>query len=275
MIQFDSMFSAAKPIITLTTDFGLGDPYVGAMKGVILNIAAEATVVDITHLIQSHDIVEAALVLRSSYSFFPPGTIHVIVVDPGVGSCRLPILLATEKYFFVGPDNGVLSPVHRLAQQAEIFHLTATEYFLKPVSNTFHGRDIFSAVAGWLSKGIDPGRLGKRISNLQELKLPLVRKIDENRMIGTILRADRFGNLITNVSLQDLSLPGKDLSPFVVRIADKTIVQLCSSYAEAPPGEFFAIWGSLGLLEISVNQGSAAEILQASKAQEFVVELRP
>src|SRR5436853_1765524 len=131
MIQFDSMFSAAKPIITLTTDFGLGDPYVGAMKGVILNIAAEATVVDITHLIQSYDIVEAALVLRSSYSFFPPGTIHVVVVDPGVGSSRRPILLITEKYLFVAPDNGVLWPVLTLARQPKAFHLTATEYFLK------------------------------------------------------------------------------------------------------------------------------------------------
>ena len=269
------MFFAAKPIITLTTDFGLGDPYVGVMKGVILSIAPDAAIVDITHLIQSHDIVEAALVLRSSYSFFPPGTIHVIVVDPGVGSCRLPILLATEKYFFVGPDNGVLSPVHRLAQQAEIFHLTATEYFLKPVSNTFHGRDIFSPVAAWLSEGIDPMQLGKRISDLQELKIRLVRKIDENRMIGTVLRTDKFGNLITNVSKQELSLPGKDRVPFVVRIADKTITQLRSSYAEAAPGELFAVWGSSGLLEISVNQASAAEILQASKDQEFVVELRP
>jgi len=268
------MVSTVRPVITLTTDFGLTDHFAGVMKGVILGINPDATIVDITHGIQSHDVLGAALALKASYSFFPRGAIHVVVVDPGVGSSRRPILVTTENYAFVAPDNGVLSPIHRLEKDPQVYHLTAVEYFLEPISNTFHGRDIFSPVAAWLSRGIEPTRLGQRTSSLVEMVLPTVRKVGKERMIGTVLRADKFGNLITNISLADLSLAGQPSLSFVIEIGGRKITRMCRSYAEAAGEEIFAIWGSSGLLEISANQASAAEILQARRNQEFEVELR-
>jgi S-adenosyl-L-methionine hydrolase (adenosine-forming) len=268
------MVSIARPVITLTTDFGLVDHFAGVMRGVILSISPNTTIVDIAHGIQSHDIEEAALVLRASYSFFPQGTIHVVVVDPGVGGARRPILMITENYAFVAPDNGVLSPVNNLEKNPQVYHLTAEEYFLKPVSNTFHGRDIFSPVAAWLSRGIAPSRFGPMTSSLVELTLPTVRKLGKGRMIGTVLRADKFGNLITNLSQADLSLPVQDSLSLVIEIGGRRVTRLRQSYAEAATDEIFAIWGSSGLLEIAANQASAAEILQARRNHEFEVELR-
>jgi S-adenosylmethionine hydrolase len=275
VIERARMRPLVRPIITLTTDFGLEDPFVGAMKGVILSIAPEVTIVDLTHHIPSHDILEAALVLRSSYSYFPHGSIHLVVVDPGVGSTRRPILVVTEKYFLVGPDNGILSLIQELENPTEIFHLSNQKYFLSPVSSTFHGRDIFSPVAAWICRGIPPEQLGTSVGDLVRLSLPRVRREDERTIVGTILRTDRFGNLVTNICTQDLCLPERDSisSSFAIEIGGRTITQLLSCYAEASPGAVFAIWGSSGLLEISVNQASAAEILQARRNQEFKVKL--
>ena len=268
------MGSIARPVITLTTDFGWVDHFAGVMKGVILGISPDTTIVDITHGIQSHDIVEAALVLRASYSFFPRGAIHVVVVDPGVGSTRWPILITTKNYAFVGPDNGVLSPIYHLENHPQVYHLTAEEYFLKPISNTFHGRDIFSPVAAWLGRGIDPSRFGQKVSSPVELTLPTVRKLGKDRIIGTVLRADKFGNLTTNITPADLSLPAQNSPSLVIEIGGQKITRLRQSYAEAASKEIFAIWGSSGLLEIAANQASAAEILQARRNQEFELEIR-
>src|SRR5262245_17521732 len=260
-------------LITLITDFGLEDPFVGVMKGVILGIAPEVQVVDITHSIPSHDVFRASLALRASHRFFPEGTVHVVVVDPGVGSWRRPILIATKRYFFVGPDNGVLSVARELEDEAQVFHLTSRQYFLRPVSNTFHGRDVFSPVAAWLSRGVAPDSLGERVDTLVKLDFPGVRR-NGNILIAKVLHADKFGNLVTNISADDMSGPEGDSLPFWIQIGDRELSQLRSSYAEALPGEIFAIWGSSGLLEISMNQASAAETLRIDKNQEFRVVLR-
>jgi S-adenosylmethionine hydrolase len=264
----------ARPIITLITDFGLKDHFVAVMKGVILGIAPDCQVVDITHCIPSHDVLEAAIVLRASHSFFPKGTIHLVVVDPGVGTSRRPILIGTQKYFFVGPDNGVLSLSCDLETPVEVVHLTSKQYFLTPTSNTFHGRDIFSPVAAWLSKGISSELFGERVPNFVRLQFPTVKRTGET-FIGRVLRIDRFGNLITNVSREDIAPIGKRIDQLVIELGGKTVGQLRNSYADAEADEVFSIWGSSGLLEISVNQASAAKLLQAYKNQEFVLRVLP
>jgi S-adenosyl-L-methionine hydrolase (adenosine-forming) len=265
--------SKTKSIITLTTDFGLSDPFVGILKGVIHNITPDAVIVDITHGISSHDILEAALAIRSSHYYFPRGSIHVVVVDPGVGTSRRPLLLVTENHLLVGPDNGVFWPIFKSAPESTVIHLTKDEYFLKPVSHTFHGRDIFAPVAAWLSKGVDPLDMGEIVEAPKALNVPEVRKIGTSKLIGTILRVDKFGNLITNLAPADLPSSEGESAPYVFIIGSHRICQFRRSYAGAASGEFFAIWGSSGLLEISVNQASAAELLGVRKNHEFDVEL--
>jgi S-adenosyl-L-methionine hydrolase (adenosine-forming) len=256
------------PVITLITDFGLEDPYVGIMKGVILNIQRDCRIVDISHGIASQDILAGALALNSSFRFFPKGTIHVAVVDPGVGSSRRPILAQTEDYFFVGPDNGILSPALEREKELRVYHLIQDRFFLKPMSHTFHGRDVFAPVAGWLSKGTLPCEFGPRIQDFLTLKLPLPKRMGQ-RVLGTILRIDKFGNLITNLTARDLPEPVREYS---LRIAGHQIRQHLDSYAEAEPKEPFTIFGSSGYLEISVNRGSAASLLKVCEREEFVLE---
>jgi len=268
------MAPTARQIITLITDFGLNDHFAAVMKGVILGIAPKCQLIDITHCIPSHDVLEAAIILRASYTFFPEGTIHVVVVDPGVGTSRRPILIATEKYYFVGPDNGVLSLACDLEDSVEVVHLTSKQHFLSPTSNTFHGRDVFSPVAAWLSKGTPPDLLGERASNFVRLQFPLVKRTGET-FIGRVLRIDRFGNLITNISREDIVGVGRRIDKLVIELGGKTIGHTRNAYAEAPADEVFSIWGSSGLLEISVNQASAAERLQAYRNQEFVLRVLP
>ncbi len=251
----------SEPIITLTSDFGVDDPFVGMMKGVILSTAPDTRVVDITHGIRSHDVMEAALVIRSSYSYFPKGSIHVVVVDPGVGSRRRPLLAITESGYFIAPDNGVLSEVYAGSSRLACLELTASKYFQHPVSQTFHGRDVFSPVAAWLSRGIDPRRFGKPVQELTKLHLPSVRQLSRGRLGGAVLRVDKFGNLITNIRSEEfegLLQPSK----FKLRIGGQWINRLYSSYAEAEGREPFVIWGSFGLLEIACNQDSAASRLK-------------
>lgn len=255
-------------MITLTTDFGLEDPYVGIMKGVILNIDFDCRIVDITHGIPSQDILAGAFALKSSFRFFPRGTIHVAVVDPGVGSSRRPLLVQTEDYFFIGPDNGILSPALEREKDLRIYHLIQDRFFLKPTSHTFHGRDIFAPVAGWLSKGTLPREFGPRIHDFLKLKLPLPKRTGQ-RVLGTILRIDKFGNLITNLTARDIPKPARG---YALRIAGHEIRQHVSSYAEAEPKEPFTIFGSSGYLEISVNRGSAASLLKVNESEKFVLE---
>lgn len=251
-------------IVTFTTDFGLQDAFVGIMHGVVLNIEPETRIVDICHSVASYDILDGAWTIAQAYRFFAPRTAHVIVVDPGVGSKRRPILAETENYVFVAPDNGVLSMVEAREPKFTVRHITSERYFLTPVSQTFHGRDIFAAVAGWLSKGIDPAEFGPEISDYVRLPLPAVERIGDNSVRGMVLKVDKFGNLITNIGEQQVpELLAASIPPVSILISGETITRLCKSYAEGPDGEYFAIMGSSGYLEIAARQASAAQKLGA------------
>jgi len=251
-------------IVTLTTDFGLSDPFVGVMHGVVLNIHPETTIVDICHAVPSYDVLDGAWTIAQAYRFFPLRTVHVVVVDPDVGSARRPIVVETEDYVFVAPDNGVLSLVEAREPKFSVRHITAKRYFLQPVSQTFHGRDIFAPVAGWLSKGVAPAEFGPQISDYVRLPLPAVECIGENSLRGAVLKVDKFGNLVTNIGEQDApslfaALPAR----FSLLIAGQTITRVCRSYAEGGEDAFFAIVGSSGYVEVAARQTSAAEKLGA------------
>ena len=245
--------------ITLTTDFGLSDPYVGVMKGVILSINPQARVIDISHLIKAGSVLQAAGILQESYSFFPKGTVHVAVVDPGVGTERRLILLETEEHFFVGPDNGIFWPIIAAHPQSKVIHLTESEYFLPDIAHTFHGRDIFAPVAAHLSRGVDPGKMGHPISDPMPLKIPRAQQTEEV-LTGQVLRVDHFGNLISNILHKDLDQFSGSARP-VIKIGDLMIEGLCKTYADVSGGEILAMIGSSGLLEIAVNLGRACDRL--------------
>jgi S-adenosylmethionine hydrolase len=242
-----------KPI-TLTTDFGYRDPFVGIMKGVILGINPTACIVDLSHGIGPQDTRGAALVLKHSAPFFPPGTIHVAVVDPGVGTQRRAILVESERSFFIGPDNGVLSFAVRDKVVANIVELTNESFHLKPKSTTFHGRDVFAPVAAHLSLGVPVSNFGSTLESHTRLDWPEVIKTEDG-IAGEIIYIDNFGNLITNVSENDLkSLPREKLA---VSLADVTIHGLASNYAGAEKDDYTALINSWGLLEISCYNGRA------------------
>lgn len=249
-------------IITLTTDFGLSDPFVGIMKGVILGIAPAVQIVDITHDIHSYDILEAAFLIDSTYRYFPDGTVHLVVVDPGVGSARRPIVAAAKGHTFVAPDNGVLSAV----LQTEVYHITNKSLFLNQVSQTFHGRDILAPVAAHLARGTPIESAGPRILDFIKKPLPKPRP-QGDKLVGIVLRIDKFGNIITN-------LRRKHLAPeFTIRVVGLAITRLHSNFSEAEPGEFFAIEGSTGFIEIALNQGSAADRLSIERGAEIELEV--
>ena len=238
--------------ITLLTDFGTSDYFVGAMKGVILSINPQAVIVDITHEIPAQDVAAGAFTLLAAYNTFPEGTVHVAVVDPGVGSTRRPIVVRGGSHLFVGPDNGLFTYIYERNPSFEAFHITETKYFRHPVSNTFHGRDIFAPVAAALSTGVDPCSLGPRITD----PMQLFKSVEPQ-----IIHIDRFGNLITNITrdeFQDgtrLLVNGKVISTFRRFFGENV----------GADNEPFAIWGSAGFLEIAVNGRSAADLLQVKR----------
>jgi len=263
-------------IVTFTTDFGLSDPFVGIMHGVLLNIHAETTIVDISHAVASYDLLEGAWTIAQSYRFFPPRTVHVVVVDPGVGSRRRPIIVETDDYIFVAPDNGVLSLVEAREPKFRVRLIAAERYFLQPVSQTFHGRDVFAPVAGWLSKGVAPAEFGPEVTDYVHLPLPAVERVAENRLRGVVLRVDKFGNLITNISEQDApELFAATPSAFSLQVAGQTITRPCHSYAEGGENELFVIAGSSGYLEIASRQASAAEKLGVRAGTRVEITLSP
>jgi S-adenosylmethionine hydrolase len=253
------------PIVTLTTDFGLREYFVGAVKGVILSVHPEANIVDISHEIPPHDIQEAAFTIQAVYRSFPHGTVHLVVVDPGVGSARRPIAVTTEQHHFVGPDNGVFSWVYRSEPQHKVFSIQADHYFRKPVSHTFHGRDIFAPVAAWISRGTELSRLGPRITDYVKLSVGEPSPAGENRVRGIVLHTDRFGNLITNLSPSDM--PGK---PVRFEIAGFTVASIVQCYSEAKDALPFALLGSAGFFEISMRESSAAARLAVERGAEVV-----
>ncbi|HZD31446.1 MAG TPA: SAM-dependent chlorinase/fluorinase [Candidatus Angelobacter sp.] len=251
-------------IVTFTSDFGLQDPFVGIMHGVVLNIEPATRIVDISHAVPSFNVLDAAFTIAQSYRFFPPRTVHVAIVDPGVGSERRPILAETDDFIFIAPDNGVLSLVERREARFSVRHITAERYFLQPVSQTFHGRDIFAPVAGWLSKGVAPTEFGPEITDYLRLPLPAVKRSEPNRLCASVLKIDKFGNLITNLTELDLPALFSSAAPGVkLLIAGHAITRVCRSYAEGGDEEFFAIVGSSGYVEIAARQASAAQKLCA------------
>jgi len=262
----------ARPIVTLTTDFGTNDHFVGTMKGVILDLEPDAEIIDISHAVQAFDVLDAALTLAQAYSYFPPATVHVVVVDPGVGTARRPIIVTGDRHLFVAPDNGVLSMVYDREERVSVRHVTAEHYFLQPRSNTFHGRDIFAPIAAYLAKGVDPARFGNEISDYVRFAAPRPKAINEHALRGVVLKVDRFGNLVTNITPQDLpALFEAKPRSFKITVGKGQATRMGASYADGAPGEVFAILGSMGFLELAANRGSAYQLLGAGKGSEVDV----
>jgi S-adenosyl-L-methionine hydrolase (adenosine-forming) len=264
---------AHRPIVTLTTDFGTNDYFVGAVKGVILDIVPEAAIVDISHAVQAFDVLDGALTISQAYSYFPTGTVHMIVVDPGVGTARRPIIASSDGYHFVAPDNGVLSMVYAREERIHVRHVTSDHYFRQPVSNTFHGRDIFAPIAAYLAKMVDSHKFGEEIDDYVRFAAPKPKPAGDNRLRAVVLKVDRFGNLITNVTPEDAPALFAANAAFKIVVGNKEITELRSAYAEGAPGEVFGILGSMGYLEIVANRAAAAQITGAGKGAEVSIML--
>lgn len=260
------------PHITLTTDFGLKDNYVGSLHGAILAINPNTTISDISHLIPSFDIVEGAYMIGSTYFLYPKGTIHVGVVDPGVGSERLPILLVTKDYFFVGPDNGLFSMVALKERIKAIYHLENTKYFRSEVSDTFHGRDIFSPVAAHLSRGVPPKIFGPRVKSFKRLKT-FDLAIGKKKISGRIISIDKFGNAVTNISQKDFKAVIKK-SSFSLSVRTKKFTKIHRTYSEVKKGQPLLLFDSCRFLEIASNQGSAAKKLHLKVGQQAILRTK-
>jgi len=260
-------------VITLTTDFGLRDPYVASMKGVILFLCPEARVVDISHEVPKFDIRAGALIMAQACPWFPAGSVHVGVVDPGVGTARRAIVVVSRRYLFVGPDNGLLMLAAMRDGLRAVYAIENEDLFLSHVSRTFHGRDIFAPVAARLASGLDPCEVGPEIKDylVPSFASP---SASGGRAVGEVMYVDGFGNLITNISEEVLARLGiREGSRLRVRIGDRELeVRLCSSYGEAPPGGLLAIVDSWGMLELAVNLGSASEVLGSGPGETVVVE---
>ena len=224
---------------------------------------------DICHSVQAFDILDGALVLAQAYSYFPTRTVHLVVVDPGVGSARRPILASSDKYNFVAPDNGVLSLMYAREERLNVRHITSDHYFLQPLSNTFHGRDIFAPVAGYLAKGVDQEKFGPEITDFVRFNAPRPKAVDAKTLRGTVLKVDRFGNLITNITAQDApALFQVPLPAFKMAIGQREVTSFKTNYADGAPNELFAILGSMGYLEIAANRTAAAQLAGAGKGTE-------
>lgn len=258
-------------IITLTTDFGCDDYYVGAMHGAILIENPKARIVDISHGIPSFDIEHGAYILGTSYQAFPRGSIHVGVVDPGVGSERLPILIETDDYFFVGPDNGLFTLAMQKENVRAIYQIANRSYFRPEMSATFHGRDIFAPVAAHLALGIAPSRFGPREKSIEDL--PFFDVESGRGWIKTrIIAIDKFGNAVTNLSRQ---LFDKKVGPhsFTVTIGKRRLSHLSNTYADVPVGKPLMLFGSSGFLELSCNQGSMAATWKLRVGQRVTLKI--
>lgn len=257
-------------IITLLTDFGIQDGYVGAMKGVILGINPEAHIVDISHHVERHDLFQAALVLRNTCRYFPRGSVHMVVVDPGVGGSRKPLVLETEDFFLVGPDNGVLSPVLEEFPPIKMVAIESPQYILSHVSDTFHGRDVFAPAAAHCSLGVPIEKFGPQMEAYRRMEMPHPGVLADG-LQGQVIAVDRFGNLVTNISRRDLD-EHVGSSPLNIQLGGTIISQISRSYQEVPQGSPLAIMGSWDLLEIAVNGGDARSVLGAGRGDEVVIK---
>ena len=245
----------ANGIVTLTTDFGLREPFVGIMKGVMLAHAAQLRFIDMAHDVSAFQPVEAGFWLAGALRYFPAGTLHMAVVDPGVGTARRPILVEAGEHYFIGPDNGVLCMVY-LREKAKVRLISNERLYRRPVSNTFHGRDIFAPVAAHVAAGMSPSLAGDQIDNYLKPDFTKPHRAGKRTWIGQILKIDHFGNIITNFHVDDYG--DLALRNFQLELGPVTVTALAQNYATRPAGELFAIRGSSGYYEVSLSQGSAA-----------------
>jgi S-adenosylmethionine hydrolase len=247
-------------IITLTTDYGTNDHLVGTLKGVILKINPDVTIVDITHHVTPYDLLDAALAIGSAFAYFPPRTIHVVVVDPGVGTERRPILATVDNQYFVAPDNGVLSLVYERDSNVVVRHANVEHYYNQPVSKTFHGRDVFAPVAAWLAKTGQTASMGDEVQDYKRFAFPRP-KATNGVLKGIVMRVDNFGNLVTNFRQEDLSDNAKQAGEVNFQIGNHPVSRLVDTFALGNTGEAIAYFGSSGYVEIAVNKGNASRTL--------------
>jgi S-adenosylmethionine hydrolase len=252
----------ARPVIALLTDFGTRDHYAGTMKGVALGICPDATLVDISHDLPAHDVLGAALELAAAYRYFPPATIFLVVVDPGVGSARRGIAAEAGDYKFVAPDNGVLTAVLDEHPPKRIVELTERKYARATVSRTFEGRDRFAPAAAWLAKGIELAALGRSAGAIHRLDIPKP-QVATDRIDGQVLRVDRFGNLITNIDHRSFDKVAG--GPLDIRVGSHAVPRVVSTYADVASGEVCALFGSTDHLEIAASGASAAASLDLGR----------
>jgi S-adenosylmethionine hydrolase len=261
-------------IITLLSDFGLKDPYVAEMKAVILSICPEARIVDISHEIEKFNIRMGAFVLASAAPYFPAGTVHVAVVDPGVGTKRRPIIVETKHCFYVGPDNGLLMLAAQKEGISHVYHVSNRQYMLPRVSRTFHGRDVFAPAAAHLARGCSPSEFGPEIQDYEfpEFAKPSVR---EDELLGEVLHIDDFGNIVSNISAGDLAKMGiQEGCPLHLKLKGETLIlKLCSAYGEVPAKKPLGIVGSSDFLEISINKGNASKTFKVKTGDPICVSL--
>jgi S-adenosylmethionine hydrolase len=258
---------AARPVVTLLTDFGVVDPFVGMMKGVIAGICPDAVVIDLTHEVPAQDIACGAFYLERAYRYFPEGTVHVAVVDPGVGTARAPLALTAGRHFFVGPDNGILSLAVVAARRFRAVTLAEPSFFRAAISNTFHGRDVFAPVAAHLANGVTLAQFGPPKKRIVKLPWPKPRKT-RTGFSAEIVSVDRFGNLITNLSPEHW----KSLRRPRLSVASFVCDELSPSYGAARRGELLAVFGGYGLLEIAARDASAATLLDVARGAKLRLE---
>jgi len=263
----------ADPVITLTTDFGYDDPFAGVMKGVILKINPAATIIDITHGIRPYDIREAAYTIGMNYHYFPSNTIHLVVVDPGVGSGRRPVLVEADHHFFIGPDNGVFSYVYNMQHEIlQVVHITSEHYFLSAVSPTFQGRDILAPVAAWFSRGLPMARFGEPVSDYQKIPISVPDLSQEGLLLGEVIHIDRFGNAITNITGVELNMlmsSGNSQSLKIMLHEQEVLVK--EFYGQGGDSRLYSLVNSSGHLEFFIYQGRAADQYHISTGDQVSV----
>lgn len=265
-----SVFSACGTI-TLTTDFGLKDSYVGTMKGVILRIFPGATLIDITHQITPQDLLEAALIVGSAYRYFPRGTVHLVIVDPGVGGDRRPLVVTGSEHAFVGPDNGIFSHLMEADPEARFREIRESRYLLPGISDTFHGRDLFAPIAAYLARGVDPAEFGPEIAEPIPLEAPNPR-IWGDQVRGEVIHLDSFGNVVSNITRRQFegAVQGR---AFSIELNGKKVDRISRTYSDQERGRTLALFNSHDLLEIAVREGRADRRLGAGKGDTILIQI--
>jgi S-adenosylmethionine hydrolase len=258
-------------VVTITTDFGIEDSYVGTMKGVALRIYPEVRLVDITHQVKPQDVLEASLILENAYPFFPVGSVHLAVVDPGVGTDRRPLLVATDECYFVGPDNGIFTRILESKPVEAIIHLVNPCFRLASISGTFHGRDVFAPAAAYLARGVAPAEFGPPVDDAVRVDASVPR-IYPDQICGEVIYVDSFGNIVTNISRKQFTeVVGE--SRMRITINGKKIEQIVRSYMDGERGKALALFGSSDLLEIAVAGGRADRRIGAGKGDTVLVDV--